>query len=197
MIRRLLPPLSSRATRLLRTPAAPLFAAAAARQLLRSARRPGSLLLSKATPALARLCTSASDLVTTSSGLMYRDVLPVPEGGRRPNGGDTVRVHYTGRLDDGTVFDSSHQRGQPISFELGAGRVIKGWDEGIASMVVGGKRQLVIPSHLGYGARGAPPAIPPSAWRPPARHAHAPVHAAPGSPTRQMRTRARRCAAAL
>ena len=98
MIRRLLPPLSSRATRLLRTPAAPLFAAAAARQLLRSARRPGSLLLSKATPALARLCTSASDLVTTSSGLMYRDV-SVPEGARAPNTGDTVRVHYTGRLE--------------------------------------------------------------------------------------------------
>jgi hypothetical protein len=66
-------------------------------------------------------------------------------------------------MQDGTVFDSSVQRGEPISFELGAGRVIRGWDEGVAGMVVGGTRQLVIPSHLGYGARGAPPAIPPNA----------------------------------
>ena len=83
---------------------------------------------------------------------MYRDI-SVPEGGRGPNTGDTVRVHYTGRLEDGTVFDSSVERGEPISFELGAGRVIRGWDEGVAGMVVGAKRQLVIPSHLGYGAR--------------------------------------------
>eukprot|EP00320_Phaeocystis_rex_P014934 CAMPEP_0119074416 /NCGR_PEP_ID=MMETSP1178-20130426/72101_1 /TAXON_ID=33656 /ORGANISM="unid sp, Strain CCMP2000" /LENGTH=199 /DNA_ID=CAMNT_0007056573 /DNA_START=22 /DNA_END=621 /DNA_ORIENTATION=- len=108
------------------------------------------------------LCTSTSELVTTKSGLMYRDVL-VPEGGRGPNSGDTVRVHYTGRLEDGTVFDSSHQRGEPISFELGTGRVIRGWDEGVAGMVVGGTRQLVIPPNLGYGTRGAPPAIPPNA----------------------------------
>ena len=101
------------------------------------------------------LCTSKPELVTTRSGLMFRDV-SVPEGGRRPSTGDTVRVHYTGRLEDGTVFDDSHDRGAPISFELGAGRVIRGWDEGVADMRVGGKRQLVIPSHLGFGARGAP-----------------------------------------
>jgi FKBP-type peptidyl-prolyl cis-trans isomerase len=69
-------------------------------------------------------------------------------------------VHYTGRLDDGTVFDSSYDRQEPIEFELGARAVIRGWDEGIAGMRVGGRRQLVIPAHLGYGAQGAPPTIP-------------------------------------
>jgi len=77
--------------------------------------------------------------------------------------GKTVSVHYTGWLTDGTKFDSSKDRGQPFSFPLGAGRVIKGWDEGVAGMKVGGKRTLTIPPDLGYGARGAPGAIPPNA----------------------------------
>lgn len=77
--------------------------------------------------------------------------------------GKTVSVHYTGKLTNGTVFDSSVTRGTPIEFQLGVGRVIKGWDEGIALMKVGGKATLTIPPELGYGARGAGGVIPPNA----------------------------------
>ncbi len=80
-----------------------------------------------------------------------------------PLAGKTVSVHYTGKFPDGKVFDSSISRGEPISFPLGQGRVIKGWDEGIALMKVGGKAQLIIPPELGYGERGAGGAIPPNA----------------------------------
>ena len=77
--------------------------------------------------------------------------------------GKTVSVHYTGWLLDGTKFDSSKDRGQAFSFPLGGGRVIKGWDEGVAGMKVGGKRTLIIPPSLGYGASGAGGVIPPNA----------------------------------
>jgi peptidylprolyl isomerase len=77
--------------------------------------------------------------------------------------GDEVRVHYTGWLTDGTKFDSSVDRGQPFSFTLGVGMVIRGWDEGVVGMKVGGKRKLTIPAHMGYGARGAGGVIPPNA----------------------------------
>lgn len=99
--------------------------------------------------------------ITTSSGLQYID-LKVGTGATA-QAGQTVNVHYTGWLENGKKFDSSVDRGQPFSFPLGAGRVIKGWDEGVQGMKVGGKRKLIIPSSLGYGARGAGGAIPPNA----------------------------------
>jgi FKBP-type peptidyl-prolyl cis-trans isomerase len=99
--------------------------------------------------------------VTTSSGLQYID-LQVGTGATA-QAGQTVTVHYSGWLESGNKFDSSIDRGQPFSFPLGAGRVIKGWDEGVLGMKVGGKRKLIIPSTLGYGARGAGGAIPPHA----------------------------------
>jgi peptidylprolyl isomerase len=83
--------------------------------------------------------------------------------GAQPQKGQTVTVHYTGYLVDGKKFDSSVDRGQPFSFVLGASQVIKGWDEGLATMKVGGKRRLTIPPELGYGPSGSPPVIPPNA----------------------------------
>ena len=83
--------------------------------------------------------------------------------GQQLKNGDMVLVHYTGLLTDGTKFDSSRDRGQPIEFALGAGRVIKGWDEGVARLRVGDQATLIIPSQLGYGERGAGNSIPPGA----------------------------------
>lgn len=83
--------------------------------------------------------------------------------GAEAKAGDVVRVHYTGWLTDGTKFDSSVDRGAPFEFNLGAGEVIKGWDQGVAGMKVGGKRKLTIPPDLGYGDRGAGAVIPPGA----------------------------------
>jgi len=102
-----------------------------------------------------------ADETTTPSGLKYKD--DVVGSGESPKPGKQVRVHYTGRLIDGKKFDSSVDRGQPFTFTIGVGQVIKGWDEGVATMKVGGKRQLIIPPSLGYGTRGAPPTIPPNA----------------------------------
>jgi peptidyl-prolyl cis-trans isomerase A (cyclophilin A) len=97
----------------------------------------------------------------TKSGLEY---IEVEAGtGTQAQAGKSVSVHYTGKLQDGKVFDSSIPRGEPITFQLGRGQVIKGWDEGIALMKVGGKAQLVIPPNLGYGERGASGVIPPNA----------------------------------
>ena len=98
---------------------------------------------------------------TTPSGLTYQELA---EGaGAEAKKGAQVSVHYTGWLMDGTKFDSSKDRSEPFDFPLGAGQVIKGWDEGVAGMKVGGKRKLTIPPSLGYGARGAGGAIPPNA----------------------------------
>ncbi len=101
------------------------------------------------------------DFTVTDSGLKYYDL--VEGDGDMPEAGQTVVVHYTGWLEDGTKFDSSLDRGQPFPFQLGTGGVIAGWDEGLATMKVGGKRQLVIPPELGYGDTGSGATIPPGA----------------------------------
>jgi len=105
--------------------------------------------------------TSEENMVTTPSGLKYIDI---EEGdGAMPQKGQTVVVHYTGTLEDGSKFDSSRDRNRPFSFKLGVGQVIKGWDEGVGTMKVGGRRKLIIPPELGYGSRGAGGVIPPNA----------------------------------
>jgi FKBP-type peptidyl-prolyl cis-trans isomerase FkpA len=105
--------------------------------------------------------SSAAKEVTLPDGLKYTD--DQVGTGAEAVAGKTVAVHYTGWLTDGTKFDSSRDRNQPFSFPLGRGQVIKGWDEGVAGMKVGGKRTLTIPPDLGYGARGAGGVIPPNA----------------------------------
>jgi len=104
---------------------------------------------------------AAGQVVTTESGLQYLDL--VVGTGRQAKRGDTATVHYIGWLADGKKFDSSVDRKEPFSFRVGAGQVIKGWDEGVGTMKVGGKRKLTIPPQLGYGTRGAGNVIPPNA----------------------------------
>jgi peptidylprolyl isomerase len=100
-------------------------------------------------------------VITTKEGLKY---VEIKEGtGATAKAGDTVEVHYTGTFKDGKKFDSSKDRGKPFVFPLGAGRVIKGWDLGVAGMKVGGTRKLIIPYQLAYGEDGRPPVIPPRA----------------------------------
>lgn len=99
--------------------------------------------------------------VVTRSGLAYID--EVIGTGAEPKTGDKVTVHYIGMFTDGRKFDSSFDRNKPFTFTIGLGQVIKGWDEGVATMKVGGKRKLMIPANLGYGSRGTGGVIPPNA----------------------------------
>ncbi|KQP59792.1 peptidylprolyl isomerase [Methylobacterium sp. Leaf111] len=114
---------------------------------------------------LAMTASASAETVTTPSGLQYRD--EVVGTGPEPKAGQKVSVHYTGWLDDGgkpgKKFDSSRDRGTPFTFTLGAGQVIAGWDTGVATMKIGGKRTLIIPPDQGYGPRGAGGVIPPNA----------------------------------
>lgn len=104
---------------------------------------------------------TANPVANTESGLQYIDVAEGSGAAAQP--GNTVTVQYSGWLVSGAKFDSSVDRGRPFSFPLGAGQVIKGWDQGVAGMKPGGVRKLIIPPQLGYGSRGAPPVIPPDA----------------------------------
>jgi FKBP-type peptidyl-prolyl cis-trans isomerase len=102
---------------------------------------------------------SGANVVTTDSGLKY---IELQEGtGATPSPGQKIQVHYTGTLTNGKKFDSSRDRNQPFEFNVAMGQVIKGWDEGLSTMKVGGRRQLIIPPELGYGTRGIGP-IPPN-----------------------------------
>ena len=105
--------------------------------------------------------SSSGSAVANDGGLGVDDL--VVGTGAEATKGDKVKVHYVGTLTDGTEFDSSRKHGEPFDFQLGGGQVIKGWDQGVAGMKVGGKRKLTVPPTLGYGARGAPPVIPPNA----------------------------------
>ena len=110
---------------------------------------------------LASSIESTSDSADDFEEFMIEEI---EEGsGEEVKEGDTVRVHYKGTLIDGTQFDSSYDRGEPFEFTVGAGMVIQGWEQGLVGMKMGGKRQLSIPSALGYGESGSPPSIPPKA----------------------------------
>jgi len=121
---------------------------------------PAAILVLTVMPVLAAE-TKVNKMVTTASGLKYID--QVVGNGASPVKGKQVKVHYTGTLEDGKKFDSSVDRKEPFIFVIGIGQVIKGWDEGVVGMKVGGKRQLIVPAKLGYGSAGAGGVIPPNA----------------------------------
>jgi peptidylprolyl isomerase len=116
----------------------------------------------QATPPQSGIPMVTGDTITTPSGLKY--IVMAAGEGPTPTAGDLIGAHYTGWLLDGTKFDSSRDRGQPLQFPIGQGRVIRGWDEGLMAMSVGGHRLLIIPPELSYGERGTPGGpIPPNA----------------------------------
>lgn len=135
------------------------------RRVFQSVRAFAAIVLAGAFAATVVTPAAAGESTTTSSGLQITDT--VVGTGATPKTGQTCVMHYTGWLYEdgkkGTKFDSSVDRGQPFEFAIGTGQVIGGWDEGVATMKVGGKRTLVIPPELGYGARGAGGVIPPNA----------------------------------
>jgi peptidylprolyl isomerase len=137
------------------------FGAQGAQQIPANATLVMEIGLTSATEPQVPTKVDAKDYTTTPSGLKYFDIKPGT--GATPKNGDTVVVQYTGWLQDGTQFDSSIGRAQPFSFQIGKGSVIPGWEEGISTMKVGGKRQLVIPPNLAYGDAGSGSVIPPGA----------------------------------
>ena len=135
---------------------------AAASAMKPSSRRHFASGVAASAAALPRLASAADGFTKTESGLQFKDL---KEGdGAVPAPGQTVKVHYTGWLNDfddlDGKFDSSYDRGKPLTFAVGTGRVIKGWDEALLTMKVGGTRRVVIPSEIGYGAKGAGGVIP-------------------------------------
>ncbi|HEX8370242.1 MAG TPA: FKBP-type peptidyl-prolyl cis-trans isomerase [Pyrinomonadaceae bacterium] len=127
----------------------------------RTVRRGVKTTVKKTTTTKTTMTTPKSAAVTTASGLTY--IITQNGTGAQLKAGDTVVVHYTGLLTNGQKFDSSLDRGEPLSFPLGAGRVIKGWDEALQKLRVGDRATLIIPPAIGYGARGAGAVIPPDA----------------------------------
>ena len=127
----------------------------------RTVRRGTKATIKKTTTQKTTMTTPKLTAVTTESGLTY--IITQAGTGAQLKAGDTVSVHYTGLLTNGLKFDSSLDRGEPLSFQLGAGRVIKGWDEGLQKLRVGDRATLIIPSAIAYGASGAGGVIPPDA----------------------------------
>ena len=144
-------------------PAAPTVepAPAATEDPVEAARKLGTATQNPVVEIASELKYIASSEIASMLKLKYIDAKTGT--GAEAKAGQTVSVHYTGWLVNGTKFDSSVDRGQPFQFPLGGGQVIKGWDEGVAGMKIGGVRKLIIPSHLAYGPSGRPPVIPPSA----------------------------------
>lgn len=131
-------------------------------QKTREAGQNTEVLAPTATPVFSPEPTeSANNPIQYDNGLVVQDV--VVGDGATAESGDTLSAHYVGKLENGTVFDESYGRGQPLQFVLGSGQLIRGWELGLVGMKEGGKRQLVIPSELGYGERGAGGVIPPNA----------------------------------